>query len=145
MPSLAVDLVPGELVRVKLVMAGYITQEFDYTVPATPETVTKTMILAPVDVITCDNNPFASLGLDTGCKLLLHYDADNDGVINIDELNQSYSDYESGIITEKEFDFVSDAYIYGGINVICSSCWTPLPTKTVTFQSLPAGANVKVD
>ena len=124
---LPVDLIPGELVTVKLVMGGYITQEFSYTVPATPETVTKTMVLVPVVVITCDSNPFASIGLDTGCKLLLHYDADNDGLINLDELTQSYADYENGIITEAEFDFVSDAYIYDGINVVCPGCWEAPP------------------
>ena len=88
--------------------------------------------------VACDNNPFASLGLDTGCKLLLHYDADNDGLINTDELNQSYADYESGIITYEEFDFVSDAYINGSINVICPGCWEapPMPaTISVTATS----------
>jgi hypothetical protein len=143
MPSLAVGLVPGELVRVKLVMGGYITQEFDYTVPATPETVTKTMILV-VGVITCDYNPFASMDLDTGCKLLLHYDADNDGLINLDELTQSYTDYENGIIAEEEFDFVSDAYINDNINVVCPECYTPPPKKMVTFDSVPAGATLEV-
>ena len=60
----------------------------------------------------------------SGCDLLLHYDVDNDGVINLGELNQSYSDYENGIITEEEFDFVSDAYIYDGINVVCPGCFS---------------------
>ena len=143
--ALAVDLKPGELVTVKLVKVGYETQEFDYLVPDADETVTKTMVLAPVDVITCDNNPYASLGLDTGCKLLLHYNVKKDGMIDLDELNQSYSDYENGIITEGEFDFVSDAYIYGGINVVCPGCYIPPPKKTVTFESVPMGAGVAID
>ena len=144
--SLPVDLTPGSTVHVKLAMVGYDTIEFDYLVPDANETVTKTMI--PVtDVITCDNNPYASLGLDTGCKLLLHYDLDKDGKINLDELTQSHSDYEDGIITEEEFDFVSDAYIgsdEGDINVVCPECWTPLPKKTVTFESVPTGATLEV-
>ena len=70
--------------------------------------------------VTCDSptDNFAS-----GCELLLYYDKDNDGLINLDELNDSYTDYENGVITEEEFDFVSDAYINDGINVICPICW----------------------
>lgn len=70
--------------------------------------------------VTCDSptDNFAS-----GCELLLYYDKDNDGLINLDELNDSYTDYENGVITEEEFDFVSDAYINDGINVICPRCW----------------------
>ena len=77
--------------------------------------------------ITCDSptDNFAS-----GCELLLHYDTDNDGLINskAKELNQCYIDYENEVITEEEFDFVSDAYIgsdEGDINVICPGCWKP--------------------
>jgi len=70
--------------------------------------------------VTCDapTSHFSS-----GCELVLHYDANKDGNIDIDELNQSYTDYENGIITEEEFDFVSDAYINYGINVICPGCY----------------------
>lgn len=78
--------------------------------------------------VTCDapTSHFSS-----GCELLLHYDVDKDGLINLSELTQSHSDYESGIITEEEFDFVSDAYINGGINVICPDCFMSciLPTS----------------
>ncbi|GAH25046.1 unnamed protein product [marine sediment metagenome] len=96
---------------------------------------------APEVVIECDNpTPHFS----SGCELLLHC-ADNDGLINLDELNQSYSDYENGVITEEEFDFVSDAYIYGGVNVVCPGCWEAPPKKTVTFTPVPAGATVTVD
>ena len=82
-------------------------------------------------VVTCDA-PTAHY--DTGCKLLLHYDADNNGLINLDELTQCYNDYENGIITEAEFDFVSDAYINGGINVVCSSCYIQPPTQKMYKQ-----------
>lgn len=44
MPSLTVNLEPGKTVHVKLVKAGYLTQEFDYTPPFAPATVTKTMV-----------------------------------------------------------------------------------------------------
>lgn len=99
--------------------------------------------------ITCDN---LTTHFSSGCELLLHYDADNDGLINLNELNQSYDDYASGVITEEEFDFVSDAYIVmegeirtGRINVICPGCWEAPPTKIVSFESVPAGAAVTVD
>ena len=98
----------------------------------------------PVCTVTCDSNPYASMGVDTGCELLLHY-GDNDGLISLDALTQSYSDYENGVITEEEFDFVSDAYINGGINVVCPGCWEAPPKKTVTFGSVPAGAEVAID
>ncbi|MHC1566942.1 MAG: hypothetical protein ACXQTD_04295 [Candidatus Syntropharchaeia archaeon] len=42
--SLKVDLEPGKTVHVKLVKTGYLTQEFDYTVPHAAATVTKTMV-----------------------------------------------------------------------------------------------------
>lgn len=45
MPSLTVALEPGKTVHVKLVKANYVTQEFDYTVPSSAATVTKTMYL----------------------------------------------------------------------------------------------------
>lgn len=155
--SLPVDLTPGSTVHVKLAMMGYDTIEFDYLVPDADEMVTKTMIPVTPGVITCDTNPYASLGLDTGCKLLLHYDLDNDGKINLDELTQSHSDYETGIITEEEFDFVSDCYLVGKyvdgewvrtgrINHedMCPGCWEAPPKKMVTFESVPAGATVEV-
>ena len=53
MPSLNVSLEPGKTVTVKLVKAGYITQEFSYTVPSAPATVTKT--LAPTPTPPCDS------------------------------------------------------------------------------------------
>ena len=70
--------------------------------------------------VTC-NNPTDNFA--SGCELLLYYDKDNDGLINLDALNDSYTDYENGVITEEEFDFASDAYINDGINVICPKCW----------------------
>lgn len=44
MPSLNVQLEPGKTVTVRLEKAGYVTQEFSYTVPAIPATVTKKMV-----------------------------------------------------------------------------------------------------
>lgn len=103
---------------------------------------------APVGVITCGNNPFDSLGdTETGCKLLLHYDADKDGIIDYYEMDKAYKDWvERGLIEEEESDFVSNAFNYGSINdeKVCPGCYTPPPKKTVTFLSVPKGAGVTI-
>jgi len=49
MPSLTVELEPGKTVHVKLVKEGYRTLEFDYTVPNTAATVTKTLVAKKAD------------------------------------------------------------------------------------------------
>lgn len=76
--------------------------------------------------ITCDaSTPHYPLG----CKLLLHYDRNKDGRINIDDLTKCYRDcYDEGIITEEEYNFVSDCYIAtvdGEINdeKVCPCCF----------------------
>ena len=104
--------------------------------PTTPtQTITGTFNAAAPRAVTCDINNCGS-GYSTGCELLLHYDADNDGMINLNELNQSYSDVETGIITAEEFDFISDAYINGGINVVCTGCYVPPDEVTAEFYEV---------
>ena len=49
MPSLTIELEPGKTVHVKLVKEGYRTVEFDYTVPNTATTVTKTLVAKKPD------------------------------------------------------------------------------------------------
>ena len=83
--------------------------------------------------ITCDG---PTSHFSSGCELVLHYDVDNDGLINLDELNQSYADFENGIITEGEFDFVSDAYIHGGINVVCPGCYISWTQNFVVYDRI---------
>lgn len=50
MPSLTLSLEPGKTVHVKLVKEGYRTVEFDYTVPNTDATVTKTLVAKKPDL-----------------------------------------------------------------------------------------------
>lgn len=147
MPSLDVDLTPGETVTVKLEKLDYETVEFDYLVPEAPETVTKTMVPVSKGVVTCDSNPYDSLGdTETGCKLLLHYDSDNDGKIGYDDWLACNTDHEGGKITDGEFDFVSDCYSTDTeeINGVCPGCWEEPVKKTVTFVSVPDGATIDV-
>ena len=59
----------------------------------------------------------------TGCKLLLHYDADNDGDLDWGEWYQAHFDWKAGKITEKEYKFVSKAE--GEINELCPGCYSP--------------------
>ena len=83
--------------------------------------------------ITCDaSTPHFS----SGCELLLHYDKNYDGLINTAELTQSYTDYENGIITYEEFDFVSDAYINEGINVICPGCFLTCIQNFIVYDKV---------
>ena len=83
--------------------------------------------------ITCDA---PTPNFSSGCELLLHYDKNYDGLISLSELNQSYTDFESGVITEEEFDFVSDAYINGGINVVCPSCFLTCIQNFIVYDKV---------
>ena len=76
--------------------------------------------------ITC-NNPTDNFV--SGCKLLLHYDEDKDGIISVKELNKAYDDWVNRTITEEEFDFVSDAYINDDLNVVCPDCFEGAKNK----------------
>ena len=59
----------------------------------------------------------------SGCELLLHYDANDDGVIDSIEANVAISDQKSGLITEAEMNFVVDAWKAGSINKLCPGCY----------------------
>jgi hypothetical protein len=63
----------------------------------------------------------------TGCKLLLHYDADNDGKISDDEYNQAWLDVNfADKITGREYAFVERAWwSKGPINELCPGCYSP--------------------
>ena len=81
--------------------------------------------------IRCDNNPYGSLALETGCELMLYYDKNNDGVIDRDELDICYKDWIGGKITEPEFDYVGEAYYQKSINKLCPGCYKG--KKRLTF------------
>ena len=68
----------------------------------------------------------------TGCALLNHYDADNDGIISYEELLSARSDGLDGTITPEETEFVLAAYNAGSINALCPGCYTSSTTTPIT-------------
>ena len=72
--------------------------------------------------ITCTEN---TGHFDSGCKLLLRYDADKDGKISDGEYYQALDDWKAGKITEKEGDFVGWTNGCKGINEHCPGCYSP--------------------
>jgi len=106
------------------------TVEWDEIPSEIAEESLEALPIKPIE-ITCDNNPYGSLGLKTGCELLLYYDKDRDGVISDDELTDAYNDWVDGKITEAEFNYVGyEGYLAGSINNLCPGCYKG---KKVTF------------
>jgi len=82
----------------------------------------------------------------SGCKLLLHYDANGDGVISGEqlpdgtvtgEIGQAVSDWMEGgpyfeeeILTTTELMFVIDALNLGSVNAKCPECYGVAPPPT---------------
>ena len=89
----------------------------------TEDTETFSVTLAtPEPAVTCTGKtPHYS----SGCSLLKHYDADNNGKIPMAEWNAAVSDQKAGKITQAELDFVTAAWKAGTINAKCSGCYTP--------------------
>lgn len=82
------------------------------------------------EVITCEYNPHASMYLDTGCKLLLHYSTY--GIVTHKDAVDASQDYFDGIISIEESLYVADCYgLYDGdINKICPGCYTEPSEET---------------
>ena len=91
-------------------------------IPKSPSSPATPRPTEPPKPITCtDPTPhFAS-----GCELLLHYDANNDGKIDKAESKQAYRDYLNYELTDKEFPFVIKAELRKGINTLCPGCYSP--------------------
>lgn len=68
----------------------------------------------------------------SGCALLKHYDTNNDGHISTGEVQAAISDYNAGIITPEEANFVVACWKLGepNINAMCPGCYTPACTCT---------------
>ena len=77
----------------------------------------------------------------SGCELLLHYDADNDGIIGPVDVNGANTDHSANLITDAEHDFVTQAYFSGSINSTCPGCYkeelTPIFSVT-SFTTTPS-------
>ena len=83
----------------------------------------------------------------TGCALLNHYDADNDGIISTDELQAANTDYADGLITQAELFFVVDAINAGSINALCEGCYVTCPDPSVSdliWNRSPALVNQEI-
>lgn len=70
---------------------------------------------------TCDG---PTTNFPTGCNLLKAYDTNNDGLISASEKGAAMTDYNSGVITWDEYQFVLGAHILGSINTKCPGCYT---------------------
>ena len=101
----------------------------------------------PPCTVTCalDDCP-NTLGITTGCDLLLHYDADGDGIISIEEAEEATRDHFEGIISEKEVSFVwAVMYFEEEINIKCPGCYIPsdpngdITSVTLDGKLLPEG------
>ena len=74
--------------------------------------------------VTCTSDDCPNtLGITTGCDLLLHYDIDNDGVISMAESMNAIQEYYDGKITYDEATFVENCWKLGSINAACPGCY----------------------
>ena len=89
--------------------------------------------------IACDT---ATPNFDTGCDLLIYFDADHDGVIIPTERDNAWEAEGFGYITCKEAQFVEDAYDAGSINALCTGCFVaPSLVISPTTHSSPAAGD----
>jgi len=79
----------------------------------------------PPGAITCNG---ATPHYSSGCALLKHYDADDDGVIDGQDIINATIARRSHIITNDEYDFVSSAHNAGSINAVCPGCYSSAPS-----------------
>ncbi|GAH31328.1 unnamed protein product, partial [marine sediment metagenome] len=83
--------------------------------------------------ITCDA---PTPHFPSGCALLLHYDANGDGLIDKLEATHATDDYNAGIITKEEAVFVVKVYFFEGgkINNKCSGCYVAPPAHDTALS-----------
>ena len=77
-----------------------------------------TLTVAPE--VTCDK-PTPHYG--SGCKLLIHYDDDNDGILDVTDSVKAKIDG----MAEAEVDFIKKSIMKGSINALCPGCYTATP------------------
>ena len=68
----------------------------------------------------------------SGCELLLSYDKDNNGKIDITDMSIAWNDYANAVITIRELDFLWDAWKKNSINAKCAGCFSPSKVS-ITF------------
>jgi len=70
----------------------------------------------------------------SGCELLLSYDRNSNGKIDINEMSIAWNDYANGVISVRELDFLWAAWEKDSINAKCSGCFSPneVPITFVT-------------
>jgi len=70
----------------------------------------------------------------SGCELLLSYDRNNNGKIDINELTIAWNDYWANAVSIREYEFVADTWKKNSINAKCSGCFSPneVPITFVT-------------
>lgn len=91
---------------------------YSFTTPTAPE-------------VTCDKT---TPHYDSGCKLLLHYDDNNDGVLDVTDLTKAKIDG----MTKEEVDFIGKGIMKDSINTLCPNCYTApqKPGKTITVSDI---------
>jgi len=67
-----------------------------------------------------------------GCELLLSYDKNTNGKIDINEMSIAWNDYANGVITVRELDFLWNAWEKNSINAKCPGCFSPSKVS-ITF------------
>lgn len=89
--------------------------------------------------VTCDSDDCPNtIGITSGCDLLLHYDADENGNIEMSEMLMARNNFLYGeLITETEANFVSECYNLSpssNINKKCDDCYSPFIDKDLTIN-----------
>ena len=84
--------------------------------------------------ITCDNG---------GCALLNRYDTDGDGKFGGAEIGKANDDFQAGLITAEELEFVMGAWTAGSINAACPGCYAPSAAAKGEIVNLDYPASVK--
>lgn len=148
MPSLNVSLEPGKTVHVKLVKGGYITQTFSYTVPTTPTTVTKTMVIktgtlslttsptgATVDIYEVGPHPEGPSDTNKGAHIGIHT---TPFTVDLEPRDYVYK------VTKIGYAFIwVQVSVTAGLTTTKSHTLIPL-AGTLSVATTPTGATVKV-
>lgn len=79
----------------------------------------------------------SSVTCENSCDLLNRYDANRDGIIDMDDVFTAADDVELGKITHPEAKFINDAYMAQSINNLCPGCAIVITPQPVPIPPLP--------